>query len=84
MSRRPGGAPRRRCAQFLSSLEERGAFAQREPGDRWFVVCNERVNRERHREQGIVNLMFGFPAGERAASTPTSSAIAPAAAASRP
>ncbi len=47
---------------FLSSLEERGAFAHREAGDRWFVVCNERVNRERHREQGIVNLMFGFPA----------------------
>jgi Bacteriophage tail sheath protein len=47
---------------FLSSLEERGAFAQREPGDRWFVLCNDRVNRERHREQGIINLMFGFPA----------------------
>lgn len=47
---------------LLASLEERGAFAQREPGDRWFVLCDERVNRERHREQGIVNLMFGFPA----------------------
>jgi uncharacterized protein len=47
---------------FLTSLEERGAFAHREAGDRWFVLCNERVNRDRHREQGIVNLMFGFPA----------------------
>lgn len=47
---------------FLAALEERGAFAQREPGDRWFVLCDEHVNRERHREQGIVNLMFGFPA----------------------
>ncbi|MGH8197147.1 MAG: hypothetical protein ACRETI_03160 [Steroidobacteraceae bacterium] len=47
---------------FLRMLEERGAFAHREPGDRWFVLCDERVNRERHREQGIVNLMFGFPA----------------------
>ena len=47
---------------FFASLEERGAFAHREPGDRWFVLCDERVNRERHREQGIVNLMFGFPA----------------------
>lgn len=56
---------RRAAAQvraFLASLEERGAFAHREPGDRWFVLCDERVNRERHREQGIVNLMFGFPA----------------------
>jgi hypothetical protein len=26
------------------------------------VLCNERVNRDRHREQGTVNLMFGFPA----------------------
>jgi phage tail sheath protein FI len=48
--------------EFLGMLEERGAFSHREPGDRWFVLCDERVNRERHREQGIVNLMFGFPA----------------------
>jgi phage tail sheath protein FI len=49
--------------EFLGTLEERGAFADREPGDRWFVVCDERINRERHREQGIFNLMFGIPAG---------------------
>jgi hypothetical protein len=48
--------------EFMMALEERGAFAERESGDRWFVVCDERVNRERHREQGIVNLMFGIPA----------------------
>jgi hypothetical protein len=48
--------------EFMTALEERGAFAEREPGDRWFVLCDERVNRERHREQGIVNLMFGIPA----------------------
>ncbi|MBM4218789.1 MAG: hypothetical protein FJ171_03955 [Gammaproteobacteria bacterium] len=48
--------------QFLAMLEERGAFAEREPGDRWFAVCDERVNRERHREQGVFNLMFGIPA----------------------
>ena len=48
--------------EFMTGLEERGAFAEREPGDRWFVLCDERVNRERHREQGIVNLMFGIPA----------------------
>ncbi len=56
---------RRAAAQlreFMSALEQRGAFDEREPGDRWFVVCDERVNRERHREQGIVNLMFGIPA----------------------
>ncbi len=48
--------------EFMTALEERGAFAERESGDRWFVLCDERVNRERHREQGIVNLMFGIPA----------------------
>ena len=56
---------RRAAAQvraFLASLDERGAFAQHEPGDRWFVLCDERVNREQHRERGIVNLMFGFAA----------------------
>jgi hypothetical protein len=47
---------------FLATLEERDAFAEREAGDRWFVVCDERVNRERHREQGTFNLLFGIPA----------------------
>ncbi len=47
---------------FLGTLEARGAFAHRAQGDRWFVLCDERINRERLREQGIVNLMFGFPA----------------------
>jgi phage tail sheath protein FI len=56
---------RRAAAQvrsFLASLEERGAFAHRVPGDRWYVLCDERVNREQHRERGIVNLLFGFAA----------------------
>jgi hypothetical protein len=52
----------RQVRDFLGALEERGAFSHREQGDRWFVLCDERLNRERHREQGIVNLMFGFPA----------------------
>jgi phage tail sheath protein FI len=52
----------RQVKEFLATLEERGAFAHREQGDRWFVLCDERVNRERHREQGIFNLLFGIPA----------------------
>ncbi|HEU5468447.1 MAG TPA: hypothetical protein VFU77_04010 [Steroidobacteraceae bacterium] len=48
--------------EFMASLEERGAFAGREPGDRWFAVCDERLNRDRHREQGIVNILVGIPA----------------------
>jgi phage tail sheath protein FI len=59
------GTWRRATAQlrdFMTALEQRGAFSEREPGDRWFVLCDERVNRDRHREQGIVNLLFGIPA----------------------
>ena len=48
--------------EFMATLEERGAFAERKTGDRWLVVCDERVNRDRHREQGIVNILFGIPA----------------------
>jgi len=48
--------------EFLGTLEQRGAFAHREQGDRWFVLCDERINGERYREQGIYNLMFGIPA----------------------
>jgi phage tail sheath protein FI len=51
--------------EFLGSLEARGAFDAHEAGDRWFVVCDERVNRDRHREQGIVNVLFGIPAQRR-------------------
>ena len=46
---------------FLATLEARGAFADRETGDRWFAVCDERINRDRRREQGIVSLLFGIP-----------------------
>ncbi len=52
----------RQVRDFLGMLEERGAFADRVQGDRWFAVCDERVNLERHREQGVFNLMFGIPA----------------------
>jgi hypothetical protein len=48
--------------ELMAGLEARGAFAERDPGDRWFVLCDERVNRDRHREQGIVNVLFGIPA----------------------
>jgi hypothetical protein len=48
---------------FFEELEAEGAFADREPDDRWFVVCDHRVNREYERNRGIVNLVFGFAAG---------------------
>jgi phage tail sheath protein FI len=56
----------RACSQlrdFFETLEAEGAFAGRAPDDRWFVVCDERINRDSDREAGIVNLLFGFPAG---------------------
>ena len=48
--------------EFMTTLEERGAFAGRAPGDRWFAICDERLNRDRQREQGIVNVLVGIPA----------------------
>jgi len=47
---------------FFEWLEADGAFDHREPGDRWFVACDERINRGHERERGIVNLAFGFAA----------------------
>jgi hypothetical protein len=57
---------RRACSQlnaFFGSLEAEGAFAGRAPDDRWFVVCDERINRARDRDRGVVNLLFGFASG---------------------
>ncbi len=52
------------CA-FFRALEEEGAFAESEAvaGVRWFVVCDERINRELERERGTVNVLFGFVTG---------------------
>ncbi len=47
---------------FFESLEAEGAFDHREPDDRWFVACDERINREHERERGVVNIVFGFAA----------------------
>jgi phage tail sheath protein FI len=47
---------------FFESLEAEGAFDHRDPDDRWFVACDERVNREYERDRGIVNVVFGFAA----------------------
>ena len=45
---------------FFGSLEQEGAFADRPPGERWYVVCDERINRDGERARGVVNLLFGF------------------------
>jgi phage tail sheath protein FI len=47
---------------FFESLEAEGAFSGRAPDDRWFVVCDERINRDCDRVAGVVNLLFGFAA----------------------
>jgi hypothetical protein len=53
----------RQLELFFATLEEEGAFAGQEPRDRWFVVCDERVNREHERSLGVTNLLFGIAAG---------------------
>lgn len=45
---------------FLEVLAEQGAFASANSGDRYFVICDERVNRPDTVADGRVNLLFGF------------------------
>jgi phage tail sheath protein FI len=53
----------RQLRAFFETLEAEGAFSGRAPDDRWYVLCDERVNRDYERDRGIVNLLFGFAAG---------------------
>ncbi|HEX5208878.1 MAG TPA: hypothetical protein VFW10_13945 [Steroidobacteraceae bacterium] len=45
---------------FLEVLAEQGAFVGAEAGDRYFVICDERVNRPDTIADGRLNLLFGF------------------------
>jgi hypothetical protein len=45
---------------FLEVLAEQGAFVGAAAGDRYFVICDERVNRPDTVADGRVNLLFGF------------------------
>ena len=45
---------------FLEVLAEQGAFVGADAGDRYFVICDERVNRPDTIADGRVNLLFGF------------------------
>jgi phage tail sheath protein FI len=48
---------------FLEVLAEQGAFAGAEVHDRYFVICDERVNRPHTIADGRINLLFGFATG---------------------
>jgi uncharacterized protein len=45
---------------FLEVLAEQGAFVGENASDRYFVICDERVNRPDIIADGRVNLLFGF------------------------
>jgi hypothetical protein len=45
---------------FLEVLAEQGAFTGAQDGGRYFVICDERVNRPDTVADGRVNLLFGF------------------------
>jgi phage tail sheath protein FI len=45
---------------FLEVLAEQGAFMGAAAGDRYFVICDERVNRPDTVADGRINLLFGF------------------------
>ena len=47
---------------FLDSLYAEGAFAGRTGEQSYFVVCDERINKEETIRAGKVNLAFGFAA----------------------
>jgi len=48
---------------FLEVLAEQGAFAGADPAERYFVICDERVNRPETIADGRINLLFGFATG---------------------
>jgi uncharacterized protein len=54
------GRARSLVETFLEVLAEQGAFAGADAGDRYFVICDERVNRPDTVADGRVNLLFGF------------------------
>ena len=45
---------------FLAALEDDGAFVGRTTAERWFVICDERVNPPGSVAAGKVNLLLGF------------------------
>ncbi len=45
---------------FLAGLEDDGAFVGRTTAERWFVICDERVNPPETVAAGKVNLLLGF------------------------
>jgi Bacteriophage tail sheath protein len=54
------GRARALVETFLEVLAEQGAFVGADAGDRYFVICDERVNRPDTIADGRVNLLFGF------------------------
>jgi hypothetical protein len=54
------GRARSLVETFLEVLAEQGAFAGADAGERYFVICDERVNRPDTIADGRVNLLFGF------------------------
>jgi hypothetical protein len=59
----PWRKARAQLSAFFAELDAEGAFDGAAPESRWFVVCDERINRVQERERGVVNLMFGFATG---------------------
>jgi phage tail sheath protein FI len=57
------GRARSLVETFLEVLAEQGAFAGAEGRDRYFVICDERVNRPDTIADGRINLLFGFATG---------------------
>jgi hypothetical protein len=52
---------REQVSDFLGALDAQGAFPSR-PGEGYFVVCDERLNRPDAQAAGRIALLFGFAA----------------------
>ncbi|HNS27720.1 MAG TPA: hypothetical protein PKN91_06315 [Steroidobacteraceae bacterium] len=51
---------RNQVAAFLAEIEEEGAFVGRTAAERWFVICDERLNPPESVAAGKVHLLLGF------------------------
>lgn len=51
---------RAQVGAFLAGIDEEGAFVGRDTQERWFVICDERVNPPESLAAGRVHLLLGF------------------------
>ena len=69
-ARRSGRSACAQVEEFLEGLASGGAFAGRDSEERYYVICDSRLNDPAPVAQGRARLLFGFAAGGPANSSP--------------